>query len=288
MVVTDAVLRAMTDDGAFRVIVAQTTGTVRAIVEAQEVEGFAAHQLGEAVTAAILVRETMSPPNRVQVVLADESDNLVVGDAWPEGRTRGLAQVRDRALGVDLDSGGSLRVERALPRGGAHRGLLRAPRDGGIEGALASYFAQSEQVQSFLALACVTDPPGSADVSAALGFVVQLLPELTEPPLAAMRARLSAFGPLSPWLRAHGDDPQRVLDALLDGCAYTPLAQSPVSFSCHCTRERAVAAAAALGTEELRRTIASGETLRIHCDYCRTLYELVSADLARIVADADG
>lgn len=281
---SDCVLRAMTDDGAFRVMVARTSGTVRDVVEAQRVDGFAAHQLGELVTASVLVRETMSPPNRVQVVLTDEADNLIVGDAWPEGHTRGLAQVTDRTLGVDLDRGGSLRVERALPRGASHRGVVQAPREGGMDAALASYFMQSEQIDTFVAVACATDS-ASGDMTAAAGYVVQLLPELTESPLAGMRARLQAFGSLQTWLRRQGDDPQSVLDALLATCAYTPLARSPVLYRCHCSRDRALGAAAALGADDLRELIAKAETLRIHCDYCRRLYELGSDDFERILHD---
>lgn len=272
----------MTDDGAFRVMIARTTDTVRAAVEAQRVEGFAAHQLGELITAAVLVRETMSPPNRVQIVLTDGADNLIVGDAWPEGRTRGLAQVKDNALGVDLDLRASLRVERVLPRGSSHHGVVQAPREGGIDQALGTYFEQSEQVSTFLSVACLTDSEDGG-IAAASGFVVQLLPELTESPLAGMRARLDAFGGLQTWLRRRGDDPQAVLDALLAGCAYTPLARSPVVYACHCSRERALGAAAALGVDDLRALVEKGETLKIHCDYCRKLYELGTADFARIL-----
>jgi len=279
---TDSVLRAMTDDGAFRVVVARTADTVRSVVEAQRVEGFAAHQLGELITASVLIRETMSPPNRVQVVLVDDANNLIVGDAWPEGHTRGLAQLQDTALGVDLDRGGALRVERALPRGAPHRGVVQAPREGGIDAALASYFAQSEQIDTFVAVACSTDRD-SGEIAAASGYVVQLLPELTEPPLAAMRARLQEFGELQAWQRHYGDDPQAALDALLAGCDYTPLAQSPVVYRCHCSRERALGAAAALGADDLRGLVARGETLRIHCDYCRRLYQLAPSEFERLL-----
>lgn len=283
----DSVLRAMTDDGAFRVIVARTTDTVRGIVAAQQVDGFAAQQLGDSVTASVLVRETMSPPNRVQVVLRDARGSLVVGDAWPEGRTRGLAMVKDRVLGVDLEDAGQLQVERQLPRGSSHRGVVEASTTTGIDGALAVYFRQSEQVASFVALATLVDPDDTTQVLASAGFVVQLLPELTDPPLAAMRTRLDTFGTLSRWLQGHGDAPQHVLDALLTGATYTPLADSPVNFTCHCSRARALGAAAALGKDDLRDLIDKGETLRVHCDYCRTLYEVGPADFAQILRDSD-
>jgi molecular chaperone Hsp33 len=280
---TDTVLRAMTDDGAFRVMVARTTDTVRAIVAAQQVDGFAASQLGDLVTAAVLVRETMSPPNRVQVLLRDGRDSLVVGDAWPEGRTRGLAMVKDRVLGIDLEADGQLQVERQLPRGASHRGVVEARI--GIDGALASYFQHSEQVASFVGLATVIDPDDTTQVRSAAGYVVQLLPEVTEPPLAAMRTRLDSFGSLERWLRAEGDAPQSILAALLGNEPFTPLADTPVQFACHCSRARAIGAAAALGKDDLRGLIHKGETLRIHCDYCRELYEVGPADFEQILRD---
>ena len=284
----DTVLRAMTDDGAFRVMVARTTDTVRAIVAAQQVDGFAANQLGDLVTAAVLVRETMSPPNRVQVLLRDGRDSLVVGDAWPEGRTRGLAMVKDRVLGVDLEADGQLQVERLLPRGASHRGVVEARMGIGIDGALASYFHHSEQVASFVGLATVIDREDTTQVKSSAGYVVQLLPELTESPLAAMRTRLDAFGNLERWLRAEGDAPQAIRAALLGNEPFTPLAETPVQFACHCSRARAIGAAAALGKDDLRGLIIKGETLRIHCDYCRELYEVGPADFEQILRNSDG
>ena len=76
----DRVLRAMTDDGSFRVMTIRSTDTVRGIVAAQEVRGIAAAQLAEIATGAVLVRETMAPGQRVQVLLRDDGDNLIVED----------------------------------------------------------------------------------------------------------------------------------------------------------------------------------------------------------------
>src|SRR5262245_30198404 len=49
----DTVIRALTQDGAFRVIVALTTSTVKDTVLAQDVRGTTAQRLGELVTGAI-------------------------------------------------------------------------------------------------------------------------------------------------------------------------------------------------------------------------------------------
>ena len=47
----DRVQRAMTDDGAFRVMTARTTETVREVLQAQGVKGQLGRALGELVTA---------------------------------------------------------------------------------------------------------------------------------------------------------------------------------------------------------------------------------------------
>ena len=49
----DSVLRAITDDGAFRVITAVTTRTVRGAVEVQGVDGNTAKHFGDLLTGVI-------------------------------------------------------------------------------------------------------------------------------------------------------------------------------------------------------------------------------------------
>ena len=65
----DTVVRAMTDDGAFRIVAARTTDTARAVIAAQELSGSIAHDMADLVTAAVLYRETMAPSLRVQCIV---------------------------------------------------------------------------------------------------------------------------------------------------------------------------------------------------------------------------
>jgi len=69
---SDLVVRALTEDGAFRVIAARTTETAKGVAESQKASGPRALLLAEMVTAAILVRETMAPDLRVQAILQGE------------------------------------------------------------------------------------------------------------------------------------------------------------------------------------------------------------------------
>ena len=263
-------MRAMTDDGAFRVMTIRSTDTVREAVEAQDVRGLPASQLAEIVTCAVLVRETMAPPNRVQVLLRDAQGSQMVGDSFPEGRTRGLSRVTDDVLGVMVGEGGHLQVARSLPGRAPHQGVVGVEPDSGTGDALMRYFRDSEQVETMAAVGCVLD---GDEVRAAGGYVVQLLPEVTEPPLEAMRKRFHALD-LERELAGHDADPKWLLEKLLAGCDFTMLAESEVMFACHCGAEKAAGATAALGEEQLRDILAKGEPVRVHCDYCRASYEV--------------
>ena len=65
----DLVIRALTDDGSFRVLTARTTGLCREAVQKQGTSGETARHFGDLLTGTVLVRETMAPTLRVQGVV---------------------------------------------------------------------------------------------------------------------------------------------------------------------------------------------------------------------------
>ncbi|MBK8980256.1 MAG: Hsp33 family molecular chaperone HslO [Planctomycetes bacterium] len=280
----DRVLRAMSDDGAFRVMTLRATDTIRGIVGAQSAVGEVAGQLGELIAGAVLVRETMAPGHRVQALVIDPDHGQLVADAWPEGGTRGLVQLADRGRGIALGGATHLQVVRIVHGGRQHQGVVETTAAGGISDALMLYFQQSEQTVTMTQVACVRD---GEHVVAAGGFVIQLLPELTEPPLAAMTRRLEQFGALGPRLAAHDADPDRLLHDLLEGMPFTFLADDPVRFACPCDESRVLAAMITLGRDELRELIAKGETLGVDCDYCARHYAIGPDRLRTVLARMD-
>src|SRR5580692_5261889 len=92
--VADTALRAITDDGAFRVIAVRTTQTVREAGDAQDARGDVRRLFGELLTGSILIRHTMAPDLRVQAILqADDRASRMIADANPDGSARGLMQL---------------------------------------------------------------------------------------------------------------------------------------------------------------------------------------------------
>ena len=272
----DSVVRAMTDDGAFRVVVARMTDTVHSALTAQGAWGQNGRYLGELLTGAVLVRETMAPTHRVQGLFhTRDRRGQLVADAHPDGGTRGLLMRKQGLSEISLE-GGTLEMMRTLYTGEVHRGVVRIPNQGGLSQALMTYMASSEQVASMIAVACVLD--GEA-VQAAGGYIVQLLPEVGRGPLAIMTERLRDFEQIERLLTEIDAAPAPLLDELLYGMPFTQLDQSTLRFKCRCNTVRVMSALASLGRSELADLIKEARPIELGCDYCGQQFAVQPVEL---------
>jgi len=280
----DSVVRAITDDGAFRVIVARTTATVRGAVAAQNARGPTARHFGELLTGAVLIREAMAPGLRVQAILKGAgSKGSLVADSHPDGTSRGLVNfgvARPAEAGtapeISVRGGALLQVMRTLPGGSLHQGVVEVPDAGGISGGLMSYMAESEQVVSTIGVTAIFD---AGELVVAGGYLVQLLPEVERGPLMVMTERLAELQNLDEVLRTQGGSPDALLDELLYGMPFTRLEESPLGFACHCSQLRVVASLASLPRSDIEDLVRDGEVLEIRCDYCGKDYGIPPAQL---------
>ena len=274
---TDTVLRAITDDGAFRVITARTTETVRGAIEAQNASGETARHFGDLVTASILFRETMAPNLRVQAIIKGSAGSgSLIADSHPSGQTRGLIQLRGEAGEIDLGQGAVLQLMRTLPNGRINQGVVEVPQQGGISQSLMAYMQSSEQVFSMLAVGTIFD--GEQVVSAG-GYMVQLLPEAGRGPLLVMTERLRDFESIDPQLADPLFTPSWLLDELLYGMPFTRLEESAVRFECWCDELRVVSALASLTRSDLEHLLSTNEVLEIACEYCKRDFRIAPARL---------
>ena len=274
---SDTVLRAITDDGAFRVITARTTRTVRGAVEAQGVTGITARHFGDLLTGSILFRETMAPNLRVQGIIKGAANSgSLIADSHPSGQTRGLVQLKGETEEIDLTRGAVLQLMRTLPSGRINQGVVEVPKDGGISHSFMSYMQTSEQVVSMLAVGTLFD--GDQVISAG-GYLVQLLPEAARGPLMVMTERLREFESIDAQLKDSAFTPSWLLDELLYGMPFTRLEESPVRFECWCDELRVVSALASLGRGDLEHLLSTNEVLEIACEYCKRDFRIAPARL---------
>jgi molecular chaperone Hsp33 len=279
----DCAIRAITDDGAFRVITIRTTDMVRAAIKAQDATGVCAKTFAELLTGAVLVRETMSPENRVQVVLKPDHNNkgrfaTLVADSHPEGLTRGLVQgeVSDEHP-PRFGEGMVLQVIRVLFNKELHQGIVPTSSEGGVSQALNDYLLSSEQVTSVIEVAAHVDEDG--EVVSAAGFIVQMLPEVSVEALAPMLEHLEKRPALREILADRGARPAETMAKLMDGFEHTVLSQEPVSFGCVCSQERIFQAISTLPADEIRELIEGGTQIELACEYCKTPYVVSASQL---------
>lgn len=268
----DTVIRAMTDDDSFRVMVALTTSSVQQVMKRQSPPLALIENLGELLTGTVLVRETMSPGERVQGILRGANNRgTLVADSQPDGTMRGLCNLPEGMQHIDWKPGAVLMMMRSLPGGKVHQGVVGIDKAKSISEALMLYMHESEQITTMIDVACDTRDDGQVLVSG--GYVMQLLPELSDSKLAIMTERLSDF-PSMKELLAKGSTPEHVLDELLYAMPYTKLGKSPLRFACNCSEFRVLASLSTLDRSDLQQLIQGPEVLEIDCDFCGKHYAI--------------
>jgi molecular chaperone Hsp33 len=267
----------MTDDGAFRVITARTTETVRGVLRVQSAKGGTARTFGDLITSAILFRETMAPELRVQGVLRGSGGTgSLVADSHPSGKTRGLLQLPSGAQQLELDHGAMIQIMRTMPNGSITQGMVEVPGQGGVSQALMAYMQTSENVLSMIALGTLFD---GDEVVAAGGYMVQLLPEVGRGPLMVMTERLRDFESIDAQLREAAFSPAGLLEQLLDGMPFTRLEESQVGCECWCDELRVMSALSTLRRDDVEHLLSSDEVLEISCEYCKRDFHIPPARL---------
>ncbi len=281
---TDAVLRAMTNDGAFRVIAARTTDTAREVVAAQKLSGSIAHDLADLVTAAVLYRETMAPSLRVQCIVRFEEDaDQLIADSHPDGWTRGLLQSGSGSAPPDIrKTRATLQMMRTLPNADLHRGVVEVPESGNLSEAFMRYMQLSEQIISMISLGSALE--GEQPTSG--GFVVQLLPEASEAEEAmeTMTKRLEDFVEITDRLRDADASPSVLIEQIFEGMPFTWLQSSHVRFGCQCSQLRVMTTLSVLDRSDIQELVEDGEPLSMSCDYCGASYTVEIAQLQGLLS----
>ncbi len=276
----DGVVRALTDDGTFRVIAVRTTATARGVVHAQGVKGGTAALACDLVTGAVLVRESMAPDLRVQVILQGrEQRTRLIADAHPDGATRGLVQSQPEGAEVSLHDGDLLQVARTLHNGELQQGTVSLTAKGGVSEALMQYMQLSEQIFTVCAVGCLRE---GDRIVAAGGYLVQLLPELLDPsgPMLVMAERLKDFAVMEPLLARGLGAPSALLAEILYAMPYTVVGDTAaLRFGCQCSSERVALALSTLPRSDIEDLLAQETPSEMSCDYCGKVYPFQKSHL---------
>ncbi len=153
---------------------------------------------------------------------------------------------------------------------------------GEIADDLAMYFVESEQIPTACALGVLVGLDQS--VTAAGGYLIQLLPGADEEMISKIEAGVHAMGSVSHAL-ADGLDGEGLLKAVLKDFELEILEKHPVEYRCYCSRDRVTRALISMGRQELSGLIAEQGQAELSCQFCDKVYRYSREELEDILAN---
>ena len=286
----DYMTRAIAAGGEIRAFAASTRDLVEYARERHHTTPVVTAALGRLLTGGAMMGAMMQNEDDL-LTLQMKGDGpmrglTVTADAF--GHVKGYPDMpqADLPLKADgkLDVGGAighgtLRVLKDLGLKEPYTGTIDL-RTGEIGDDLTYYFALSEQVPSAVGLGVLVDRDLS--VAQAGGFIVQLMPFAQEETICLLERQVEKVTSVTEMLSA-GMTPEDLLGFLLDGTDVEFTQKLPLSFTCHCSRERTRRVLCGLQSDQLEEMIADGAPVEVHCAFCNTDYRFSVDDLRSVL-----
>ena len=291
----DELVRAITKDGSVNAVAVTSTAIVERARRIHKTFPTATAALGRLLTAASMMGN-MQKTDDGSLTLQLKGDGplgrlLAVSDA--DGNVRGWGEnpqiSREEKAPGKLDVGaavgtdGTLTVIRDLRMKEPYIGSIELV-SGEIAEDITAYFAQSEQIPTACALGVLVGKDQS--VTAAGGYIIQLLPGAPDDVIDRIEAGIQNAGAVSRLLAA-GMDGQVVLETVLHGFEVEILERQPVEYRCYCSRERVTRTLISLGRKELQDIVADGKDIHIDCQFCDKIYDYTPQQIQGILDDLD-
>ncbi|MGG4397467.1 Hsp33 family molecular chaperone HslO [Paenibacillus thiaminolyticus] len=283
----DMLVRGTGLGGKVRIFAVRTTGLVNELQRRHGAYPTATAALGRTVTAAAMMGAMLKGEEKLTVqVKGDGPIGQIVADANAHGEVRGY--VTHPQVHLASNAQGKLDVAGAVGRSGFIHVIkdlgLKEPYRGSspiISGELAEdftyYFATSEQTPSAVGLGVLVDVDNS--VLHAGGFIVQLLPGLTEEQIDQIEYSLSVLPPVTALLDQGMELDELVTWIISDA---NVMERMPIRFQCQCSRERVERTLISVGKGELTAMIEEDGQAEVVCHFCNEKYSFGREELEQL------
>lgn len=286
----DRLIRAIAADAAIKITAVDTKDMAERARQIHKTLPVATAALGRVLSAASMMGNELKGEQGSITVQVKGNGPLgtIVVVADSEGNTRGY--VHNPATDLPLREDGKLDVG-----GAVGRGLLMVIKDLGVgepvSGAVAlvngeiaedltRYFAESEQVPSAVALGVLVDRDQS--VRQAGGYIVQVMPQVTEDAVARLEQNIAKAGPVTAMLE-EGKSLEDIVRKVLSGFVVEFLEERPVAYRCSCEKKRVVGALVSIGKQEIETLIAEQREIDVTCQFCDRVYQFTPKELEDIL-----
>ncbi|WP_064091717.1 Hsp33 family molecular chaperone HslO [Rossellomorea aquimaris] len=289
---SDYLVKALAYDGQVRAYAVRSTETVGEAQKRHDTWPTASAALGRTISAGVMMGAMLKGENKLTIKVEGGGPiGAILVDSNAKGEVRGY--VSNPHVHFDLNEHGKLDVRQAV----GTSGTLSVVKDIGmrdhftgqipiVSGELGEdftyYFVTSEQVPSSVGVGVLVNPDNS--ILASGGFILQLMPGTSDETITKIEERLSAIPPISKLIEK-GLTPEEILEEVLGTKEIKILESLPVSFKCHCSKERFTNAIVSLGEQEIQEMIDEDEMAEAKCHFCNETYVFTKEELEEIKKD---
>jgi len=289
----DRLIRGIALDGKVRAFAVRTTELVKELQCRHDTFSTTTAALGRTVTAAAMMGAMLKGEEKLTVqVKGDGPIGQIIADANAKGEVRGA--VKNPHVQTPSKRPGKMDVAAAVGTTGfihVTKDLgLKEPYSGSspiISGEIAEdftyYFAVSEQTPSAVGLGVLVAEDHSVKVAG--GFIIQLMPGLSDEEISAIEQSIGKIPPVTSLLD-QGMELEEMLRWIVPDVKI--LDEMDIVFSCNCSRERVERTLISLGRKELEEIRDSGqEDEEVICDFCNEVYKFNREDIDELISRMD-
>ncbi len=289
----DYLVRGIDKSGRIRVFVASTTNLVEEARKIHNTSPTATAALGRILTAGAIMGAMMKNENDLLTlkISGDGPVGKLLVVANNQGQVKGdidfpMADLPSRSDGK-LDVGGlvgndgTITVMMDLGLKEPYVGQTNLVT-GEIAEDIANFYLVSEQVASAVSLGVLVDK----DISciAAGGYMIQLLPGVTDDEITKIENSLSRILPVSKMIDM-GLTPEEIMDNVLTDFEMEVLDSLDLEYHCDCSREKIEKVIVSLGKKEIEDIIHEDGQAEVVCHFCGTKYQFDKEDLGKLLVD---
>ncbi len=289
----DYFIRGMDKEGRIRIFVATTSNMVEEARKIHNSSATATAALGRALTAGVMMGAMMK--NDEDLLTLKIAGDGPIGTIFVVAKNNGDVKADILNPQADLPSrpDGKLDVGGLVGRNGSITTImdlgLKEPYlgqsqliSGEIAEDLTNYYAYSEQQPSAVGLGVLVDKDIS--VKAAGGYIIQLLPGVSDEDIDKIEDSLATMEPISQ-LIDKGLSPEEIMNSLLKDFSMEVLEKKPLKYHCDCSREKINKVIKDLGKTEINAIIEEDGKAEVVCHFCNKKYQFSEDDLRKILID---
>ncbi len=293
---SDRIIRAITCDGAVKILAMTAKETVDEAAKIHNLTPLTAAALGRTLIAASLLGNDLKGEEH-SLTLRIEGDGPIggmVAVSDSRGYVRGYCKnpyadlpVRKSDGKIDVSGGvgkvGTLSVIKDLGMKEPYIGQVRL-MSGEIAEDVTAYLAASEQIPSVCALGVLVDRDWS--IKAAGGYIIQLMPGVYDDEIDRIEECMKQARAVTECL-SEGMSLEEMLKKTLIGFDIEVLDEAEVGYKCTCSLDRTRGVLKTVGRDELIAMAEEDGQAEVACQFCNNKYVFDKEELLRLAEEAN-